>query len=119
MGKEFDDTPNALSSLRTVSAALNFFDPHIKPSGFRWNMSNDHERPANTLVPDPHTVEIRDLRALSVAQRVEEGLTLEKAGFEILKGWGNNDKEIEKAWKARKWDDNEWIESDYYAYVKQ
>src|SRR6202008_2423839 len=60
-----------------------------------------------------------DLRSLSVEERVEQGLTLEKAGFETLQGWGADGEKVSKEWAEQKWKDQAWIETEYYSYLKR
>ena len=105
--------------MRSVSAHLNFFDPRIEPSQFRWLPEREHLRPTNDLSPDTHQVEIQDLRSLSVEERAEQGLTVEKAGFETLQGWGEDGESVGKAWAEQQWKDQTWIETEYYSYVKR
>jgi hypothetical protein len=70
----------------------------------------------NLLPPDPHEVVIHDLRGLSAE---DWGLTLEKAGFEVVQGWGSDEEAIKAAWAQEKWKDKDWIEGEYYSYVKR
>jgi hypothetical protein len=106
-------------NLATVTATLNFFDGRQPESNFRWTGSNESERPMNLTPPDPHDVVIHDLRGLSTDQREEMGLTVDKAGFEVVQGWGPGGEEMEAAWEQRKWDDESWIKGPYYDYVKR
>jgi hypothetical protein len=73
----------------------------------------------NLSPPDSHEVLIHDLRKLSATEREDMGLTLEKAGFEVVQGWGPDGESIQKAWGKGKWNDKSWIESEYYSYVKR
>jgi hypothetical protein len=50
-----------------------------------WLPEHEHLNPINNLSPDTHQVEIQDLRCLTVEERAEQGLLLEKAGFETLR----------------------------------
>ena len=113
------NTPPGFPVLDTVTTTLNFFDARQPESNFRWTGSNESERPMNYTPPDPHEVVIHDLRGLSPAQREEMGLTVEKAGFEYVQGWGSGGKEIEAAWEQGKWNDESWIQGAYYPYVKK
>jgi len=108
-----------LSTLDTITTTLNFFDGRSPESGYRWTGSNESERPLNLSPPDSHEVLIHDLRKLSATERENMGLTLEEAGFEVVRGWGPNGESIQKAWGERKWNDQSWIESEYYSYVKK
>jgi hypothetical protein len=47
------------------------------------------------------------------------GFTLDKSGFESMQGWGRDVDNIEKAWKERKWEVREWIETEYYSYIER
>ena len=58
----------------------------------------------NLSPPDPHEVVVHDLGGLSTAQREKMGITLDKAGFELIKGWGPGGEDIEAGWKQRKLD---------------
>ena len=73
----------------------------------------------NMSPPDPHEVVVHDLGGLFTAQREKMGITLEKAGFELIKGWGPGGEDIEAGWKQRKWNDESWILGVYYPYVKK
>ena len=107
--------PNPVSSpMQSVLANLNFFDACVE-NNFRWTAVGD--RPANNLCPNTHEVQITDLRSLSAEQRAEMGLTLEKAGFEVLQGWGEDGENAAKAWAEREWDNEEWIKREYYSFV--
>ena len=114
-----DTTPPKFPVVDTVTTTLHFFDGRQPESNYRWNGSNESERPINLSLPDPHEVVIHDLRGLSTAQQEEMGLTLEKAGFEVIQGWGPGGEDMEAAWEQGKWDDNSWIEGAYYTYVKR
>jgi hypothetical protein len=114
-----DTTPPGFPVLNTVTTTLNFFDGRQPESNYRWTGSNESERPMNFSPPDPHQVVVHDLQGLSTAQREEMGLTLEKAGFEVIQGWGPGGEGLEAAWEQRKWDDKSWVEGAYYAYVKR
>ena len=105
--------------MRSVSSKLNFFDAHIVPSDFRWAPDREHLRPINDLRPDPHEVKIFDMRSLSVEERADKGLTLEKAGFETLQGWGEDAESVSKGWAGKKWNDQAWVETEYYSYVQR
>lgn len=107
--------------LRSVVAKLNFFDATMsKPNDFRWTASKMHERPQNNLCPDTHEVKIRDLRSVSANDRAKLGLTLDKAGFEILQGWGaGHGSDIGRELDAGKWKDADWIEKTYKPYVRR
>src|SRR5262245_26938650 len=95
----------------TLTATLNFFDsPSSASTDYRWSSSNETQRPSNLLPPDSHDVQICDLRSLSPGHIAQLGLTLEKAGFEVLKGWGCQGEAIAKAWKQRMWEDKSWVE---------
>ena len=72
----------------------------------------------NLSPPDPHKVVIHDIGGLSTAQQEKMGITLDKAGFELIKGWGLGREDIEAGWKQWKWNDESWILGPYYAYVK-
>ena len=56
----------------------------------------------NMSPPDPHEVVVHDLGGLFTAQREKMGITLEKAGFELIEGWGPDWEDIEAGWKQRK-----------------
>ncbi|KIM49726.1 hypothetical protein M413DRAFT_115299 [Hebeloma cylindrosporum] len=114
-----DTTPPGFPVLDTVTTTLNFFDARQPESNFRWTGSNGSERPMNLTTPDPHQVVIHDMRALSAAQREEMGLTLEKAGFEVVEGWGSGGEALKADWEQGKWNDESWIEGTYYEYVKR
>jgi hypothetical protein len=114
-----DTTPPGFPVVDTVTTTLNFFDGRQPESNYRWTGSNESERPINLSPPDPHEVVVHDLRGLSTAQREEMGLTLEKAGFEVIQGWGPGREDMEAAWEQGKWDDKNWIEGAYYPYVKK
>lgn len=114
-----DNTPPGFPVLDTVRTTLNFFDGRQPENNYRWTGSNESERPMNFSPPDPHQVVVHDLQGLSTAQREEMGLTLEKAGFEIIQGWGPGGEDMEVAWEQRKWNDKSWIEGPYYEYVKR
>jgi len=73
----------------------------------------------NLLPPDPHEVVVHDLRGSSAAEREDWGLTLEKAGFEVVQGWGSDEEAINSGWAQGKWNDKDWIEGEYYSYVKR
>lgn len=105
--------------LDTVTTTLNFFDGRVPENNYRWTGSNESERPMNLLPPDSHEVLVHDLRALSVTERVHMGLTLEKAGFEIVQGWGPFGEGMEAAWLQGKWNDDSWITDEYYSCVKR
>jgi hypothetical protein len=105
--------------MRTVSANLNFFDCHVEASKYHWTPGNEHRRPINDRTPDTHEVRIFDMRSLTVEQRTEMGLTLEKAGFETLQGWGDGGEYVAKAWAEKQWKDERWIETEYYEFVKK
>ena len=110
-----DTTPPGIP----VTSRLNFFDGRQPETNYRWTGSNESERPMNHTPPDPHDVIIHDLKGLSTAQREEMGITVEKAGFELVQGWGPGGEEMEAAWEQRKWDDESWIKGVYYNYVKR
>ena len=112
-----DTTPPGIPV--TVTASLNFFDGRQPETNYRWTGSNESERPMNHNPPDPHDVVVHDLRGLSTAQREELGITVDKAGFEVVQGWGPGGEEMEAAWEQRKWDDESWIKGAYYDYVKR
>jgi len=104
----------------TVTTSLNFFDGRQPENNYRWTGSNESERPMNFTPPDRHDVVVHDLRGLSTAQREEMGITVEKAGFEVVQGWwGPGGEEMKAAWEQRKWDDESWIKGAYYDYVKR
>ena len=106
--------------LDTITTTLNFFDKRSpETNNYRWTGSNESERPTNYSPPDPHDVVIHDLRRLSSAQREEMGLTLEKAGFEVVQGWGPGGGGISVEWEEGKWNDENWIKDEYYSYVKR
>jgi hypothetical protein len=88
-------------------------------TNYRWTGWNESERPMNLSPPDPHEVVVHDLRGLSTNQREEIGLTLENAGFEVVAGWGLDGENIEAAWAQGQWNDESWIEGEYYPYVKR
>jgi hypothetical protein len=73
----------------------------------------------NYTPPDPHDVVVHDLRGLSTDQRDEMGITVDKAGLEVVQGWGPGGEEMKAAWEQRKWDDESWIKGPYYDYVKR
>jgi len=106
-------------TLDTISATLNFFDGRSPETGYRWVGSNESERPLDLSPSDSHEVLIHDLRKLSATERGNMGLTLEEAGFEAVQGWGLNGAGIQKAWGEGKWNDQSWIETEYYSYVKK
>lgn len=103
--------------MHSVLGNLNFFDTPVEPNDFRWSTATECDRPRNDLSPNTHEVQIYDMRSLSVEQRAEMGLTLEKAGFETLQGWGEDGESLAKGWAERKWEDEKWIETVYYPYV--
>ena len=109
--------------LQFVTANLNFFDARLKsPSDFRWTAEvTPSERPSNTNKPDTHQVRIYDLRRLSSSERNDLGFTLGRCGFEIMQGWDANgdDGNVAKAWGERKWEIQDWIETEYYSYVER
>lgn len=114
------DIPALAPILPSVVANLNFFDSRIsEPYTFRWTPSRESERPDNFLPPDTHQVRIYDLRSLSVKEREDMGLTLERAGFETLEGWIANGEEIGKGWAEKKWEDVDFIENVYKPYVQR
>lgn len=107
-------------ALPRVLTTLNFFDTRLeKPTAFRWTAATESERPINLLTPDAHEVQIHDMRGLSILDRHVRGLTLEKAGFEMLEGWGSEGESIANAWIQHKWDDVKWIETEYYSFVER
>ena len=107
--------------LQFTTANLNYFDTHVKrPNDFRWTAkATQLERPSNTTTPDTHQVRIYDLRSISSLERNEMGFTLDKGGFESMQGWGDDNDNVGKAWKERKWEAQEWIETEYYSYVER
>jgi len=106
--------------LDTIQASLNFFDAHTPERSYRWTGTNESERPINLEKPDPHQVQIHDLRGSSEEERSHWGLTLDQAGFEILQGWtGEDGDKMEKAWEVRRWEDEGWILGEYYEYVER
>ena len=111
--------PPVFTLLGTTTATLNFFDGRSAETNYHWTGTNESERPMNFTPPDPHECQIQDLRELSATVRDELGFTLEKAGFEVVHGWGPHGEEIGAAWGEGKWKDKSWIEGNYYAYVKR
>ena len=105
----------------TVTTTLSFYDGRQSENNYRWTGSNESERPMNFAPPDRHDVVVQDLRGLSTAQREEKGITVDKAGFEIVQGWwgGPEGEKIKADWEQKKWDDESWIKGTYYDYVKR
>ena len=104
----------------TVTTSLNFFDGRQPENNYRWTGSNESERPMNFTPPDKHDVVVQDLRGFATDQREAMGITVDKAGFEVVQGWwGPGGEEMKAAWEQRKWDDESWIKGPYYDYVKR
>ncbi|KII88550.1 hypothetical protein PLICRDRAFT_41723 [Plicaturopsis crispa FD-325 SS-3] len=109
-----------LAPLSFVTADLNFYDDRtVNPTEYRWTPDNQAARPPNTHAPDTHKVQIYDMRSLRVDERQELGLTVMKAGFEALQGWGEEGDAVAKDWNERKWEDEAWVTSTYYPYVEK
>lgn len=110
------------SDLPYITANLNFFDTRLSSSlnEFRWKADTPpSERPSNTTKPDTHPVRIYDLRRLNESEQGERGFRLGKCGFEIMQGWGGGGEGVAKAWDERKWEDQQWIENEYYSYIER
>lgn len=60
---------------------------------------------------------IHDLRGYTPEQLKQLGFVTDHAGFQVVEGWGKQD--TQELWKKQNWEDEQWIEKEYYADVDE
>ncbi|KAI9320299.1 hypothetical protein DFJ73DRAFT_878017 [Zopfochytrium polystomum] len=103
------------AGVRKVTATINYLHPSaVDPYVY---MHNDHPRedPQSTAATQAASVPIADLRGTTASQRTAWGLDVDRAGFELVAGFGSDPTAAD--WAARAWEDDHWLTTTYYADV--
>lgn len=99
---------------RTVKGKINYLDRSVtKPFQYLYPDRPAGE-PENNFVFATKEVDVTDLHGTSDVDRQALGFNTREAGFEIVDGWGLPE-QTPKEWKEEKWENDEWIQQQYYA----